>query len=39
MTMITLIRNEQPASSGYRVDVSRGERVGRVVFGVVLPSR
>lgn len=30
MTMITLIRNEQPASSGYRVDVSRGERVGRV---------
>jgi hypothetical protein len=30
MTMITLTRNEQPVSSGFRVDVSRGERVGRV---------
>jgi hypothetical protein len=30
MTMITLTQNEQPASGGFRVDVSRGERVGRV---------
>jgi hypothetical protein len=30
MTMMTLTQNEQPASSGFRVDVSRGERVGRV---------
>jgi hypothetical protein len=30
MTMMTLIQNEQPVSSGFRVDVSRGERVGRV---------
>jgi hypothetical protein len=30
MTMITLTQNEQPVSSGFRVDVSRGERVGRV---------
>ena len=30
MTMITLTQNEQPASSGFRVDVSRGERIGRV---------
>ncbi|WP_197433559.1 DUF932 domain-containing protein [Bradyrhizobium sp. CCH5-F6] len=28
--MITLDRNEQPVSSGFRVDLSRGERVGRV---------
>ena len=30
MTMITLNQNEQPVSSGFRVDVSRGKRVGRV---------
>jgi hypothetical protein len=30
MTMITLTQNEQPVSSGFRVDVSRGDRVGRV---------
>src|SRR6266700_2596315 len=30
MTMITLSPNQQPVSSGFRVDVSRGERVGRV---------
>ena len=30
MTMITLTQNEQPVSNGFRVDVSRGERVGRV---------
>lgn len=30
MTMMTLSQNEQPVSSGFRVDVSRGERVGRV---------
>jgi hypothetical protein len=30
MTMVTLTQNEQPVSSGFRVDVSRGERVGRV---------
>lgn len=30
MTMMTLSRNEQAASSGFRVDVSRGERIGRV---------
>jgi hypothetical protein len=30
MTMISLTQNEQPVSSGFRVDVSRGERVGRV---------
>src|SRR6266852_1686338 len=30
MTMMTLTQNERPASSGFRVDVSRGERVGRV---------
>ena len=30
MSMITLPQNEQPVSSGFRVDVSRGERVGRV---------
>jgi hypothetical protein len=30
MTMMTLTQNEQPVSSGFRVDVSRGQRVGRV---------
>src|SRR6266568_4386299 len=30
MTMITLTPNQQPVSSGFRVDVSRGKRVGRV---------
>jgi hypothetical protein len=30
MTMITLTQNEQPVSSSFRVDVSRGERIGRV---------
>jgi hypothetical protein len=30
MTMITLTQNEQPVSSGFRVDVSRGQRIGRV---------
>ena len=30
MTMMTLTQNEGPISSGFRVDVSRGERVGRV---------
>ena len=30
MTMITLTQNEQPVSGGFRVDLSRGERVGRV---------
>jgi len=30
MTMITLTQNEQPVASGFRVDVSRGERMGRV---------
>ena len=30
MTMITLTQNEQPVSGGFRVDVSRGERIGRV---------
>ena len=30
MTMITLSQNEQPVSGGFRVDVSRGKRVGRV---------
>ena len=30
MTMMTLTQNEQPVPSGFRVDVSRGERVGRV---------
>ena len=28
--MISLTQNEQPVSAGFRVDVSRGERVGRV---------
>lgn len=30
MTMTTLTQNEPPVSNGFRVDVSRGERVGRV---------
>lgn len=30
MTMMTLTQNEQPVSNGFRVDTSRGERVGRV---------
>ena len=30
MTMMTLTRNEQAVSSAFRVDVSRGERIGRV---------
>jgi hypothetical protein len=30
MRMITLTQNEQPASGGFRVDVSRGQRIGRV---------
>ena len=30
MTMMTLTQNEQPVSKAFRVDVSRGERVGRV---------
>lgn len=30
MTMMTLTQNERPVSSGFRVDTSRGERVGRV---------
>jgi hypothetical protein len=30
MTMMTLTQNEQPVSGGFRVDVSRGERIGRV---------
>src|ERR1700732_4123392 len=30
MTMISLNQHEQPVSGGFRVDVSRGERVGRV---------
>jgi hypothetical protein len=30
MTMMTLTENEQSVSSGFRVDLSRGERIGRV---------
>jgi len=30
MTMMILTQNEQPATSGFRVDVSRGQRIGRV---------
>lgn len=30
MTVVTLTRNEQTVSSGFRVDVSRGERIRRV---------
>jgi hypothetical protein len=30
MTMMSLTPTGQPVSNGFRVDVSRGERVGRV---------
>ena len=30
MTMMTLNQNEKPVTSSFRVDISRGERVGRV---------
>src|SRR3954452_7912511 len=30
MTMMTMTKNEQPVFGGFRVDISRGERVGRV---------
>ena len=30
MTMMTLTQNEQTVPGGFRVDVSRGQRVGRV---------
>src|SRR6266404_1857233 len=30
MTMMNLTQNEQPVTSGFRVAVSRGERIGRV---------
>lgn len=30
MTMVTLTQNEQPVPGGFRVDISRGQRVGRV---------
>jgi hypothetical protein len=30
MTMMTLTESGQPVASGFRVDVSRGEHVGRV---------
>ena len=30
MTLMTLSQNEQPVANGFRVDISRGERVGRV---------
>lgn len=30
MDLMTLSQNEQPASGGFRVDVSRGKRIGRV---------
>jgi hypothetical protein len=30
MTMMSLTQTGQPVSNGFRVDVSRGERVGRV---------
>src|SRR4051812_3929229 len=30
MTLMTLTQNQQPVSGGFRVDVSRGERIGRV---------
>src|SRR5882757_2052855 len=30
MTIMTQTQKEQPVASGFRVDVSRGERVGRV---------
>jgi hypothetical protein len=30
MTMMTLLQGQQPVSGGFRVDVSRGQRIGRV---------
>ena len=30
MTIVTLTQNEQPVASGFRVDISRGQRIGRV---------
>ena len=30
MNMMTLSHSEQPVSGGFRVDVSRGQRIGRV---------
>jgi hypothetical protein len=30
MNMMTVTQGEQPASSGFRVDISRGQRIGRV---------
>ncbi len=30
MTMMTQTENEKPVSSGFRVDVSRGKRIGRI---------
>ena len=30
MNMMTLSQSEQPVSSAFRVDVSRGQRIGRV---------
>jgi hypothetical protein len=30
MDMMTLSQGQQPASGGFRVDVSRGQRIGRV---------
>jgi hypothetical protein len=30
MNMMTLTQNEQPVSGGFRVEVSRGQRIGRV---------
>ncbi len=33
MTMMTLTPNQQPVSGGFRVDISRGQRIGRVSSG------
>ncbi len=30
MTMMTLTPNQQPVAGGFRVDISRGQRIGRV---------
>ena len=30
MNLVTLSQGQQPASGGFRVDVSRGQRIGRV---------
>jgi hypothetical protein len=30
MNLMTLSQSEQPAPGGFRVDVSRGQRIGRV---------